>query len=96
MSVLKSASTRRLVVGKTPYKIETPRRRAAGNPRLTVGQAIPSRTFLLRCSLTPWQSRRGMRSPEFKKVFLEPGESKTIDFVIFHEEDLSFTGADYL
>ncbi len=31
----------------------------------------------------------------FKKVFLEPGESKTIDFVIHPEEDLSFTGADY-
>ena len=31
----------------------------------------------------------------FKKVFLDPGESKTIDFVIHPEEDLSFTGADY-
>jgi hypothetical protein len=39
--------------------IETPCRRAAGNP-------IPSRTSLLRCSLTPRQSRRGMRSPEFR------------------------------
>jgi len=27
---------------------------------------IPSRTFLVFCSLTPQQSWRGLRSPEFK------------------------------
>jgi len=31
----------------------------------------------------------------FKKVFLEPGESKFIDFVIHPKEDLSFSGLDY-
>jgi beta-glucosidase len=31
----------------------------------------------------------------FKKVFLESGESKTIEFVIHPEEDLSFTGPNY-
>lgn len=31
----------------------------------------------------------------FKKVFLEPGEAQTIDFVIHPNEDLSFTGPDY-
>ncbi|MDD3946032.1 MAG: glycoside hydrolase family 3 C-terminal domain-containing protein, partial [Bacteroidales bacterium] len=32
---------------------------------------------------------------KFKKVFLEPGEAQTIDFVIHPAEDLSFTGLDY-
>lgn len=32
---------------------------------------------------------------KFRKVFLEPGESQTIDFVIHPDRDLSFTGPDY-
>jgi beta-glucosidase len=32
---------------------------------------------------------------KFKKVFLEPGEAKTLEFTIHPKEDLSFTGVDY-
>jgi beta-glucosidase len=32
---------------------------------------------------------------KFKKVFLEPGEAKTLEFTIHPKEDLSFTGLDY-
>jgi len=37
-------------------RIETPRSKLMRNPCLTDRQAIPSRTFLVFCSLTPQQS----------------------------------------
>jgi beta-glucosidase len=36
-----------------------------------------------------------MKQCKIQKVFLEPGEARTLEFTIHPNEDLSFTGPDY-